>query len=130
MLRAVPGGAPGCNRFISTTDPLLAKRPSMKRIAIMLAISLVTAQAQALENVVAKVIVVESSYMPATVSFRLSAGTASCPAGKWLIWQRDIENNKAVYAMLMSALVSDKKINIYFDDGDVSCVPKFMHLTE
>lgn len=99
----------------------------MKRMA-MLAAMLISGQAQAIEHVVTKVSLVESSYMPGNVAFILSGGTALCPAGRWLFWQRDAENNKAVYAMLMSAMISGKKVKVYFDDGDTSCVPKFMHL--
>ena len=100
----------------------------MKRILILAAMLLSTSQAQALEQVTTKVSVVESSYMPGIVSFRLLGGTASCPADKWLVWQRDSENNKAVYAMLMSALISGTKISIYFEEGDRNCVPKHLHL--
>lgn len=100
----------------------------MKQITTLLAMLLVSIQAQALEIVTAKVSLVESSYLPGTVTFMLTGGTALCPSGKWLVWQRDADNNKAVYAMLMSAAISGKKVNVYFDEGDSKCVPKYMHL--
>ena len=102
----------------------------MKRMMMLLAMLLVAGQAQGQESVLAKVSLVESTYMPVTVAFMMAGGTASCPAGKWLFWQRDAENNKAVYAMLMSALVSGKQVRVFFDDGDTNCVPKFMHLVD
>lgn len=80
----------------------------MKRIVTLAMMLLGANQAYALEHVAAKVRLVEASYMPGQVTFILSEGTALCPAGKWLFWQRDAENNKAVYAMLMSALISGK----------------------
>ena len=102
----------------------------MKRMIMLLAMLLAAGQAQCNEIALAKVSLVESSYMPIRVTFILSGGTTSCPAGTWLNWQRDAENNKAVYAMLMSALVSGKQVRVFFDDGDTNCVPKFMHLVD
>jgi len=100
----------------------------MKQLIVLAAMLLAANQAQALEAVVAKVSLVESSYMPGNVAFILTNGTALCPSGRWLFWQRDVENNKAVYAMLMSAAISGRKINIYFEEGDSTCIPKHMHL--
>lgn len=100
----------------------------MKRIIMLAAMLLFTNQAYALEAVVAKVSLVESSYMPGNVAFILTNGTSLCPSGKWLFWQRDAENNKAVYAMLMSASISGRKINIFFEEGDNQCVPRHLHL--
>jgi hypothetical protein len=102
----------------------------MKRMIALIAMLLVTTQAHALQYAEGKVKLLESTYMPATVAFQLSGGTASCPAGKLLSWARSTENNKAVYAMLMSAMASGKKIRVFFNDGDASCVPQYMHLVE
>ena len=102
----------------------------MKRMMMLLAMLLVAGQAQAHEIVLAKVSLVESTYMPGQIAFQLSGGTASCQAGRWLFWQRDAENNKAVYAMLMSALVSGKQVRIFFNDGDTNCVPMHMHMVD
>jgi hypothetical protein len=89
-----------------------------------------TSHAYGNEHVLAKVSLVESSYMPGLVTFMLTNGTATCPAGKWLVWQRDADNNKAIYAMLVSALIGGKQIRVFFTPGDASCVPKFMHLVD
>lgn len=104
----------------------------MKRILILAAMLLAASHASCAEHVhvKAKVSLVESSYMPGIVSFMLSGGTALCPAGRWLVWQRDVENNKAVYAMLMAALIGGKQVTVVFDAGDSNCVPKFMHLVD
>lgn len=102
----------------------------MKRIVVLAAMMLTAGQAHCLEVVTTKVRLVESTYMPSNVAFQLLGGTALCPAGKWLFWQRDAENNKAVYAMLMSAIISGKKINIFFDEGDSNCIPKHLHMVD
>ncbi|KAF1721727.1 hypothetical protein CSC75_05795 [Pseudoxanthomonas wuyuanensis] len=91
---------------------------------------LVANRAYALEHVVAKVTLVEATYVPAAVAFILSKGTVSCPAGKFLFWERSAENNKAVYAMLMAALIGGNKIQVVFNDGDTGCVPQYLHLVE
>lgn len=102
----------------------------MKRILILVAMLLVSNQAHALEHLVAKVSLVEATYVPTAVAFILSEGTASCPAGNFLFWKRDAENNKAVYAMLMAAMISGKKVQIVFNAGDSNCVPQYLHLLE
>lgn len=102
----------------------------MKRVAILVAMLLVTSKAQALQHVVAKVKLVESTYVPAAVTFMLSEGTASCPAGRMLFWERSVENNKAVYAMLVAAKISGGKVQIVFNDGDSNCVPQYLHLVD
>lgn len=102
----------------------------MKRLLVLAAMLFVMAQAKSHEHVVAKVGLVESSYMPASVAFILASGTASCPAGKWLFWQRDAENNKAVYAMLLAAKISGGSVRIFFDEGDSTCVPRHLHLVD
>ncbi|ASA56066.1 hypothetical protein [Vibrio gazogenes] len=75
-----------------------------------------------------KVTVVEATYMPGSISFQMNVGTSLCPAGKWLQWRKNEENNKVVYSTLMTALVSGKKINFYLVDGDSGCHGSFIHL--
>ena len=101
----------------------------MKRVAIAVAMLLVTSQAQAV-HLVSKVKLVESTYVPAAVAFMLSEGTASCPAGRMLFWERAAENNKAVYAMLLAAKISGGKVQIVFNEGDSNCVPQYLHLVD
>lgn len=103
----------------------------MKYIAAIAALALGTgapSAAAAVEIVTAKVLLVEPTYMPGAVSFILSGGTASCPAGRYLRWQKDAENNKAVYAALLGAMVTGKRVTLYFDDGDTTCLGRFLHV--
>lgn len=58
----------------------------------------------------------------------MSVGTASCPAGRWLKWNKSEENNKIVFSTLMAALMSGNKINLYFSDNDTTCTGQYLHL--
>ena len=99
-----------------------------KLIFLMFAITL-SNSAHALEAFVGKVTTVEPTYLPGAVTFTMDTGNATCPAGRWLKWQKpDADNNKAVYSTLMTALVSGKKIRFHINDGDTNCVGQFMHL--
>lgn len=102
----------------------------MRRIMMLVAMLMATSQAYALEHVDAKVTLLEATYMPTSVAFMLSEGTAACPANNFLFWSRSAENNKAVYAMLMAAMISGKKIQVVFNDADSSCIPQYLHLVE
>lgn len=96
---------------------------------VAVAALLLPAFAYALETTVGYVTIVQPTYMPATVSFQLDAGTTSCPAGAWLSWQNaDTSNNRAVLATLLTAQVTRQRVRIYFNDGDTACKGVFMHL--
>lgn len=85
--------------------------------------------ASALQTFSGRVGKIEATYMPASIMFTLTEGNATCPAGKTLVWANaNQENNKAIYAALLSAYVSDKKIRFYMDDNDKSCTGKFIYL--
>ncbi|PSB00973.1 hypothetical protein [Merismopedia glauca] len=81
----------------------------------------------------AKVTVVEPTYMPTSISFQINQNAGSCPAGTWLVWNgqgtTDIDkkdNSKAVLAALMTAVNSNKSINVFgFNSG---CKIQFIHL--
>ncbi|ACA85760.1 hypothetical protein Swoo_1472 [Shewanella woodyi ATCC 51908] len=83
---------------------------------------------ESLERITGYVKVLEPTYMPNTISFSMSAGTASCPAGSWLKWSKTEDNNKVAFSTLMAALMSGKKINLYFLDNDTTCTAQFLHL--
>lgn len=69
--------------------------------------------------------------MPSRIHFTLSEGNAACPVGKTLVWANSSQdNNKAVYATLVSALVSGKKVKFYIEDNDQSCTGKFVYIAE
>lgn len=99
-----------------------------KLIALTCLLGLAPA-AGALENFSGTVVSLEPTYLPAVVAFRMDTGNATCPAGTQLKWQKaDVENNKAVYSTLMAALMSGKKVDFYFNDGDTNCIGAYIHL--
>lgn len=97
--------------------------------AILLGIALLgwAGTASALESVQAKVLTVEASYMPNTVSFRLDAGTTTCPTGSWLFWQKTVDSNKAAYALLLTAMATGQTVTFYHPTG--SCAGEYLHLS-
>src|SRR6516164_335288 len=85
----------------------------------------------------AHVTVVEGSYMPGFITFQIDAAVGPCPAGSWLIWngqgstsQSQQDNNKAVYALLITALATGKAINLYGNNPSASggaCLATYVH---
>ncbi|WOS40853.1 hypothetical protein [Xanthomonas rydalmerensis] len=86
--------------------------------------------ASALQIITGKVTQIEATYMPTQIPFLLSEGNATCPAGKPVYWAKEQENNKAIYAMLMSAFVSGKRVTLIMDDNDTSCTGKFIYMVD
>lgn len=85
--------------------------------------------ANAIQEIVGKVKLIEATFMPARIKFRMDAGNTACPAGAWLKWENvSQENNKVVMSFLMTALVSGKKIAFFIEDNDTTCTGKFIHL--
>lgn len=81
------------------------------------------------EIVVGRVTLLEPTYLPTRVVFMMDTGSSSCPAGNYLTWQNaDQNNNKATYATLMLALSMGKKVRLYVNDGDTTCIGRFLHL--
>lgn len=99
----------------------------MKGISLGVALMLWAGAASALESVQAKVITVEASYMPNSVTFRLDAGTTTCPTGVWLTWQKSADSNRAAYALLLTALTAGKTVTFYHQTG--SCAGEFLHIS-
>lgn len=67
--------------------------------------------------------------MPAKVTLQMSAGNSACPAGTWLVWQNaDAANNRAVLAMLLTAVASKQNINFVINTGDTTCKGQYIHL--
>lgn len=96
---------------------------------LAMALVFVAKNASALEQIKGKVTLLEPSYLPGVITFRMDTGSTSCPAGKWLKWQKsEPENNKAVYSTLMAALMADKTIRFYINDGDTNCIGQAVHL--
>lgn len=103
----------------------------MKKLAAVSLLFLVSQSLFALEVFEGKVTMIEPSYMPGYVVFRMDNGNATCPAGVLLVWQKpEPENNKAILGVLMSALISGKKIRFHIDNGDTLCKGQYIHLIE
>lgn len=103
---------------------------SMKKISIVAMLLVVSQGVSALENFVGKVTLVEPTYLPTSVSFKLDTGNTTCPAGTTIKWNKnDSDNNLAVYSTLLAALVSGTDIRIFIDDGDTECNGRYMHLS-
>lgn len=85
--------------------------------------------AHALETISGQVTVIEATYMPTKITFQMSMGNTSCPAGTWLTWQNaDTSNNRAVLATLLTAATSGRNINFVINNGDTTCKGLFLHL--
>ncbi len=99
------------------------------KVALGVCLAIVSSTSVALESFIGKVLTVEPTYLPDMMYFVMDTGNATCPAGTWLKWQKaDQGNNKAVYATLMSALISDKQVRFFFNDGDLTCIGQYLHL--
>jgi len=81
------------------------------------------------QTVLGQVTELEATYLPTTIMFKMSTGSSVCPAGAWLKWANsNTENNKAVYATLLTAAVSGTSILFYIADGDTTCTGAFIHV--
>jgi len=100
-----------------------------KRIIGLFALLLAASNACALESFSGKVTSIEVTYMPDTIRFVMDTGNATCPAGRPLTWSKNPENNKAVYAALLSALTSGKSVLLYINDGDTGCNGQFVYVS-
>ena len=99
-----------------------------KSLAIAL-MAFIATPAWAYEVTNARVTVVQSTYMPAIIAFTVDTGIPSCPAGTWLYWKNtNIDNNKATYATLLTALSSGLPITYYVNNGDTTCTVLFLDI--
>ena len=92
-------------------------------------VALATAPAAwALESAQAHVTIIESTYMPGSVTFQVDVGTASCPAGTWLTWSNaNVDNVKSAFALLIAASNSGNRVGYYVNNGDTTCLVQFVH---
>lgn len=101
----------------------------MKKTVIPLLLLISTSfTSYALELVTAKVTVLEPTYLPGSISFQIDKSTSQCPAGAWVKWSKNEENNKAVYATLLAALTAQNRINLYFNESDTECKASYIHI--
>ena len=83
----------------------------------------------AVELMTGHVTLVEATYMPTQVSFIMDVGSPSCPAGTYLAWKNtNTDNNKAVYASLLTAIATGKTIDFYVNAGDKTCAGVYVHV--
>ncbi|WP_238691630.1 hypothetical protein [Xanthomonas arboricola] len=106
----------------------------MKTTSMFLTASVLIAMsgpADALQWFSGRVTSIEATYMPARIPFRLSEGNTDCPIGKALNWANpSVDNNKAIYAALMTSLTTGKRINFVIEDNDVTCTGRFIYLED
>ena len=99
------------------------------KVVLGVFLTIVSSASFALEAFVGKVILVEPSYMPGAVAFQMDIGNTTCPVGTWLFWRNaDQQNNKAVFATLMTALTTGKQVRFHINDGDTTCSGIHLHL--
>jgi hypothetical protein len=100
-----------------------------RRMVLALAAVGVTGNSWAFEQVAARITLVQSTYMPATIAFKADTGTPSCPAGQWLLWSNpNIDNNKATYALLLMALTAEKQVIYGVNNGDTGCTVAYVDI--
>ena len=87
-----------------------------------------TTTSWALQYITGKVIEVEPTYMPGDVFFQMSEGNSTCPSGTWLKWTKSEKNNRAVYAGLLTAMISGKTVNFVLEDNATDCVGSYLHI--
>lgn len=91
---------------------------------------LVCGNANALERAIGEVVSMEVTSMPNSVSFFLTSGTPSCPAGTRLQWVGStVDNTKAIYTTLLAALSNHNDISAYINDGDTTCRVRFLYIS-
>ena len=124
--RIAPSGSGG---KYDQTNRLHRERPAMfKRIALATAALALAPAAWALESAQAHVTIVESTYMPGSITFQVDIGTPSCPAGAWLTWSNaNVDNVKSAFALLIAATNSGNRVGYFINNGDTTCAVQFLH---
>jgi hypothetical protein len=80
-----------------------------------------------LEMCVGTVENLEPTYMPDRVSFWMNCETSGCPAGSISSWiSPNKDNVKAVYSTLLAAVISGRKVRVYYNEG--TCTGNYLHL--
>ncbi len=101
----------------------------LKTLVVGLSLVITSNTAFALESWVGTVILIEPTYLPSSIAFQMDSGNTTCPAGKWLQWSNpDQANNKAVYATLLTAFTTGKKVRFHINDGDTTCTGQYFHI--
>jgi hypothetical protein len=81
-----------------------------------------------LEVAQAHVAVVETTYMPSSITFQVDSGTTSCPIGTWLRWiNGNVDNVKSAFALLLAAVNNGGRIQYFINNGDTTCQVQFLY---
>jgi hypothetical protein len=91
-------------------------------------LAIVCGTANALQQIDGTITVVEPTYMPSYIQFQMNTGSTICPANTWLKWQKDTDNNKAVYSALIAAVTAGRMISLFINDGDSTCTGQYLHI--
>jgi hypothetical protein len=97
-------------------------------VALAALAALATAPAYALQMLEGRITSLESTYMPQTIVFQLDVGKAGCPPGALLYWKK-VDSVPATYSTMLAALLSSRKVRVYFNDNDTACEGQFFHIT-
>lgn len=103
-------------------DVRRALRASIRALAIVSTLAcgaLFSSDAHAVATAVdAQITSIEVSYMPTSIQFFLSAGTAACPAGtRWEYASTNTETVKAMHSTLLAGLLSGRRMTVYYDSA-------------
>jgi len=87
----------------------------------------------ALQYISGHITQLEPTYMPDGIALTMDVGNTACPAGKWLWWANGgaaggHQSSQAVYATMLAALLSGKKVDFIINDDDAGCKGQFFHL--
>jgi hypothetical protein len=102
-----------------------------------LGLALATTPASAIQYIAGRITQLEPTYMPDRIGLQMDstnrAAHPNCVAGNWLWWTNGsaaggTQNSQAVYATMLAALLSRKKVDFVVDDNDPGCNGRFFHI--
>jgi hypothetical protein len=112
------------------------KCSSIKILSLALAgvAALGSSQAWAYDwGVEARVVAIESTYMPTQVLFSIDAAGSSCTVGTLLKWtpkgstaDEKIANAQAIFSTLLTAQASGRKVRVYGNNS--GCTVDYLHI--
>jgi hypothetical protein len=110
--------------FVHTGDHMkkLVLAPALVAIAVF-----ASGPAHALQYLTGHIVVLESTYMPNSISLQLDVGNTACPAGRWLQWKKP-GTMEATYSTMLAALLALKKVDFIINDNDSTCEGQFFHI--
>src|SRR5688572_13876652 len=70
------------------------------------------------------VTMIETTYTPGFLVFKLSSGDALCPPGKWITYTNaNADNMKMTYAALLANMAAGRQVYAYYDTSTVGSGP-------